>query len=104
MTRLSNRQYPLLKAFAASSAGAMSFDDAHRYDQRPFRSMLMRGWVTYDRRAHGFRITKAGREAWDEFLRTDISRKSFDRPLTKYFDAQAYGLHEVRAQARGAAA
>jgi len=95
MTRLSNRQYPMLKAFADMALGEfMSIEAAKAFDQRPFRSMLIQQWVAFTPR-HGFHITKKGREAYREFLMTDIARKNPLAPLTAYFDAAAYGLKLV---------
>ena len=93
MTRLSNRQYPMLQMFHELGAGAfMTVEEAQRYDQRPFRSMLIRQWISY-RAGRGFQITREGEAAWSEFLSTDIARKNPTRPLTSYFDPTAYGLH-----------
>jgi hypothetical protein len=65
MTRLSNRQFPMLKTFvAAGDRFFMSVDDAAKFDQRPFRSMLIREWVAY-RPGKGFHLTRAGRDAVD---------------------------------------
>jgi hypothetical protein len=92
MISLSNRGYPMLKTFADESAGyAMTIDQAQHYDQRPFRSMLMRGWIAY-KPGKGFMLTKDGRRAWEQFLSTDIGRKNWEAPLTAYFDPNAYGL------------
>jgi len=89
MTNLSNRQYPMLKAFAGGSH--MSIETAQLYDQRPFRSMLIRQWISYDPK-RGFHITDAGRQAWAEFRSTEIWRLNPSRPLTAYFDPTAYRL------------
>lgn len=95
MTRLSNRQYPMLKTFAEAEADYhMRIEAAQAFDQRPFRSMLIQGWIKY-RPGRGFHITKEGRAAWREFLLTDIIRKDPTRPLTAYFDPTAYGLKAV---------
>lgn len=95
MTRLSNRQYPMLRIFAEIGlARVMSIDDARHWDQRPFRSMLMRGWVAYRPGKSGFAITKSGVKALNEFLNTDISRQHPELPLTSYFDAAAYGFEQ----------
>lgn len=92
MTRLSNRQYPMLRIFAEGGSNYfMSVDEAHAWDQRPFRSMLIQEWISY-RPGRGFHITRAGRDAWHEFLQTDIARKNVMRPLTAYFDPTAFGL------------
>lgn len=90
-TRLSSLQYPMLKMFADSPGDYMSIEDAQRYDQRPFRSMLMRNWVRYTPR-RGFRITREGLDAWSEFRTHDIGRKNPTMPLTSYFDPDAYGI------------
>ena len=48
MTRLSNRQYPMLHTFIASGSGFyMSIHEAQKFDQRPFRSLLIREWIAY---------------------------------------------------------
>jgi len=84
MTRLSNRQYPMLKIFAEADPGfRMSLAEAHQYDQRPFRSMLMQGWINFD--GKDFFLTKMGRAAWVEFGGTHIGRKNPDAPLCQYF-------------------
>lgn len=93
MTRLSNRQFPMLQAFAASH-DYMSIREAQAFDQRPFRSMLIQKWITYVSK-RGFRITAKGEAAFEEFLSTDIARKNQNAPLTKYFDPEVYGLHVV---------
>jgi len=89
VTRLSNRQYPMLEIFSGGSY--LKIEDAQLYDQRPFRSMLIRKWISYDP-GKGFHITDAGRAAYNEFFNTDIGRKNPALPLTAYFDPTAYGL------------
>jgi hypothetical protein len=73
----------------------MNIEQAQRYDQRPFRSMLIRGWIAY-RPGRGFHITPEGRKARDEFHHTEIARKNPTLPLTAYFDPTVYGLKETR--------
>ena len=90
MTRLSNRQFPMLALFIESSF--LSIEDVQKFDQRPFRSMLIQQWVVYKPGRSGFAITPLGRKAWEEFQHTDIARKNPLAPLTRYFDATAYGL------------
>ena len=98
MTRLSNRQYPMLKMFADAGTGYhMSIKDAQQWDQRPFRSMLIQKWVVF-RPGRGFHVTREGLEAYREFLSTDIARKNASMPLTKYFDPTAYKLHKPGAK------
>jgi hypothetical protein len=89
MTRLSNLQFPMLETFVTGLY--MSIAQAQHYDQRPFRSMLIRKWIAY-RPGHGFHITPAGRKAHQEFHHTEIARKNPLLPLTSYFDYTAYGL------------
>jgi hypothetical protein len=72
----------------------LTIEDAQRFDQRPFRSMLVRNWCAY-RPGRGFHITQDGKAALHEFLSTDIIRKNPTRPLTAYFDATAYGLRKA---------
>lgn len=108
-TRLSSLQYPMLRMFATDASDEyMSIEVAQRFDQRPFRSMLYRGWIRYTPR-RGFRITKDGREAWRDFESRSIIRKNPALPLTSYFDADAYQIHAAKGShtgspARGAAA
>jgi hypothetical protein len=92
MTRLSNRQWPMLKMLYDNGTDHyMSLDEAASFDQRPFRSMLIQGWCAY-RPGRGFHITKAGKSAMFEFQTTDILRKNPNLPLTAYFDPVAYGI------------
>jgi len=92
MTRLSAMQYPMLETFA--SGIFMSIEEAQHYDQRPFRSMLIRQWIAY-KPGRGFHITATGRKAHDEFHHTGIARKNPTMPLTRYFDPTAFGLRVV---------
>lgn len=89
MTRLSNRQYPMLEALAA--VDYISYEEAQAFDQRPFRSMLIRKYMAY-KPGKGFHLTQAGRDARKEFYDTDILRRNRNLPLTAYFDPAAYGL------------
>jgi hypothetical protein len=92
MTRLSNRQYPMLLALVDNGTDHyMNIEEAQSFDQRPFRSMLIQGWAAY-RPGRGFHVTKEGIKALHEFLETDITRKDPTMPLTAYFDPTAYGL------------
>ena len=103
MTRLSNRQWPMLKALYDNIGGYMNIEEAQKFDQRPFRSMLIRGWCAF-RPGRGFHITTEGKDAMYEFQTTDILRKNPALPLTAYFDPTAYGLHvpKTKAAARSA--
>jgi hypothetical protein len=93
---LSNRGYPMLRTFIDSGPGFfMAVSEADAYDQRPFGSMLHRGWISY-RPGRGFFLTKEGRAAWENFQATDIMRKDRSRPLTHYFDPVAYGLRSPK--------
>jgi hypothetical protein len=99
MTRLSNRQYPMLQTFMEHATGGefyMSIEAAQAFDQRPFRSMLIQRWIVFVP-GRGFRITKEGRAAWREFHETSIMRLHPEMPLTAYFDADAYGLTKPKA-------
>ena len=98
MTRLSNRQYPMLQALydLEKGSGYMTIEEAQSFDQRPFRSMLIRKWAAY-RPGRGFHITRQGKDAMYEFHSTDIARKNPRLPLTAYFDAVAYGLASKKA-------
>lgn len=90
--RMSNRQYPLVQAFLGlQRTEYMSIEQAQKFDQRPFRSMLIREWIAY-RPGRGFHLTREGREAWHDFHATDISRRHPELPLTSYFDPTQYGL------------
>jgi len=85
MTTLSNRQYPLLRIFVKLGENKfMSLTEAATLDQRPFRSLLMRGWIRYEK-GYGFTITWEGREAWRVFGNTDIVRANPLAPLCAWF-------------------
>ena len=95
ITRLSTLQYNMLKLFVSQPVHyCMTIKGAQALDQRPFRSMLLRKWVTY-RPGHGFHITRAGRDAFRNFEHHSIERKNPLLPLTSYFDAAAWGLRIV---------
>jgi hypothetical protein len=75
----------MLQTFAAASIDYyMTVEEAQQFDQRPFRSMLVRDWVRY-RAGHGFYLTKEGRKAWQEFHQTDITRHNPMLPLCAYW-------------------
>jgi hypothetical protein len=100
MTRLSNRQYPMLAMFYEGGDGfTMTIGQAKQWDQRPFRSMLIQQWITYRPGTQVFHITKKGREAYREFLHTDIARKNANLPITAYFDPDAYKPRLVKGRA-----
>lgn len=101
MTRLSNRQFPMMQAFLDLRGGYMTIDEARTYDQRALRSMLIRKYVAYHA-GRGFYFTKDGKNAWEEFGDTDIRRKHPELPLTAYFDANAYGLAKPKTRTRAA--
>jgi len=95
MTRLSNRQYPMLRALVDNGMQHyMTIEQAQQFDQRPFRSMLIQGWCAY-RPGRGFHVTREGKQALEEFVGTDILRKNPSKPLTAYFDPTAYGISPV---------
>jgi hypothetical protein len=74
-----------------SSRQYMRLDEAQTFDQRPFRSMLYNKYIAYYP-GHGFKVTQAGMDAWNEFHNVDIFRKDPTLPLTAYFDPTAYNL------------
>jgi hypothetical protein len=76
----------------------MTQKEARTYDQRPFRTMLVRKYIEYHVN-RGFKITKEGRKALMEFLATDIARTDPMRPLTAYFDPDAYKLKVLKKSA-----
>jgi hypothetical protein len=80
----------------------MSVSLAQQFDQRPFRSMLIRKWIAY-RPGRGFHITREGRQAYRDFEQHDITRKNQALPLTSYFDPTQYGL-KTPAKKKAAAA
>ena len=89
---LSNRQFPMVQAFMDGGTDFyMTIEEAQRYDQRPFRSMLIRQWVQF-RPGHGFYLTRTGRDAWHDFQSTEIWRKNPTLPLTAYFDPTSYRM------------
>ena len=103
MTRLSSLQFAMLETMMTGVY--LTISEAQHYDQRPFRSMLMRRWVAY-KPGRGFHVTHEGRQAHQEFHHAEIARKNPLLPLTAYFDPTAYGLHvpeKVHVMRRGAA-
>jgi hypothetical protein len=91
-TTLSRRQYGMLEfLMQMRSREYLRIDQAQEFDQRPFRSMLIREYVAYYP-GHGFKMTQRGMDAWNEFHTTVIWRKDPTLPLTSYFDPTAYNL------------
>jgi hypothetical protein len=102
-TRLSNRQFTMLQMFYSESKDfLMKVDVARAFDQRAFRSMLIRKYVSYVPSANAFRLTAEGRAAFHTFEATDITRRNPTLPLTAYFDANILGLHRMKARRRAA--
>lgn len=96
----SKRQYAMLQTFCDMRPSEyMSINDAMHWDQRPFRSMLLRKWVVYKHNL-GFCATKAGREAMQEFLHFDNARQNPHLPLTATF----YTMFPTRKRLRAVAA
>lgn len=92
MIRISTLQYNMLKMFASEGPDFfMSIADAQKFDQRPFRSMLIQKWIAY-RPSKGFHLTREGKNAYFDFEEHNITRKNPSLPLTAYFDPTAYGL------------
>jgi len=88
----------MLRTFALENAQfRMTIREAQKYDQRPFRSMLVRQWIVYA--GGGFHITREGKEAFIEFESTEILRKNPALPLTRYFDPSAYKLRPEKKEA-----
>lgn len=86
---LSNRQLPMLEAL--KDTDYMTIDEAQHFDQRPFRSMLIRKYAAY-KPGRGFYLTPEGKKARSTFYDTDIVRKNPQLPLTAYFDPSVFGL------------
>lgn len=93
-TLVSNYQLPLLRHFI-SHVTHMTVEQAMTFDQRAFRSFLIRDWIAY-RPGYGFHLTPEGRAAWDRLQHTEIRRHDPTRPLTRYFDYVAYGFEDPR--------
>jgi hypothetical protein len=89
MIQLSALQFGMLEMFTGASY--LRIEDAQQYDQRPFRSMLIRGYIAY-RPGRGFHLTRLGRLAREDFHHGNIRRKNPTLPLTSYFDPTVYHL------------
>ena len=102
----SGRLYQMMSALYDNGVeGGMPIEDAQRFDQRPFRSALIRGWATYrSNGVRGFHITKEGKEAMEDFHTINILRADPKRPLTSYFEPTQYGLAKPRKKEKGAKA
>jgi hypothetical protein len=77
----------------------LSIEQAQHFDQRPFRSMLIRGWVAY-LPGRGFRLRKAGRRGMNFTILA--SNEESHHALGAARRAAAYGLAPARR--KGAAA
>ena len=86
MTTLSARQYPLLRLFAVKMGENkfMSLQEAATLNQTTFRSLLLRGWIRYEK-GYGFTVTHDGREAWHAFGHTSFERVTPGGPLCAWF-------------------
>jgi hypothetical protein len=94
---LSPRQYPLLKLFCKRGENVfMKIDEAATLDQRPFRSLLMRGWIKWEPN-YGFTVTGDGRDAMHAFNHTSIERANAGAPLCAYFYS-SYGYESPAAK------
>lgn len=81
---LSNRQYALLRRFAAQGVGArMSELEVGAFHQTTFGSMIRREWIFWDGR--GFRLSAVGRQAIKDFEHADIMRRVASLKLTSFF-------------------
>jgi hypothetical protein len=89
---LSNRLFPLVQYFVDQGRTYhMTIGTAQEFDQRPFRSALIRKYVAF-RAGRGFYLTQSGYDAWEKFRHTDIHRSNALAPLTRYFDPVAHGI------------
>lgn len=86
-TSLSSLGYNMLKHFATRNRDyRMPLEHACKFDQRPFGSMLVREYIVYDRKQHGFGITLKGYDAFKEFETRGILRHIVSDKLTHYFE------------------
>jgi hypothetical protein len=69
---------------------------AQEWDQRAFRSFLVRGWVDFNT-ARGFYLTQEGLNAGENFRHANIHRADPSAPLTSYFDINSWGAKSKRA-------
>jgi hypothetical protein len=102
--QLSSLQYGMLKAWTARKGDYyMKRSQATLYDQRPFRSMLIRQYVEYDPKVDGFRLTPKGRSAMIDFETRDVLRHFESSKLTSYFhlpkQTNSKAVKEVRESA-----
>lgn len=82
----------MLKMFVSRGPDRfLPIEHAQRYDQRPFRSMLVQGWVAY-RPNKGFHVTDKGLERWHQLTHVNNKRVNPYGRLTAYFDQDAYGI------------
>lgn len=91
----SGRQLALLEMLDQIGIdGHVTIEEAQTLNQSTFRSAMIRGYCIYRSTGpnRGFHVTKEGREELRAFRAADVTRKNPHGPLTKYFDAQAYGL------------
>lgn len=94
-TTVSNYQLPLLRYLVGQKF--VTIEKAMEFDQRGFRSFLIREWLAY-RPGYGFHLTPDGRKAWELLHHTEIRRGDPTKPLTRYFDYVAYGYEDPRAK------
>lgn len=88
-----DRQLPLFEKFA--SAESISEEEAQTLNQGTLRSLGVRGWIR--KAGRRFIITREGKEAWEDARVAKIYRSEAQctRPLSAYFDPDAYALKVV---------
>jgi hypothetical protein len=85
----------MLREMVSRGTTPLRAEEAVKYDQRPFGTMIHRQWIKYIPKK-GFVITHEGRAAWEDFNAGNIFRHDTNRPLSHYFDPTLYGLNDPR--------
>ena len=83
MTKLSARQYAMLKSI--NRTGEIFIDNARALNQLSFGSLILRGYVEFNRDTQNFYITHVGSSALQEFKEIEIKRIKYDGPFSHYF-------------------
>ena len=87
MTKLSARQYAMLKSIARRHS--VSLDSARELNQISFGSLIHREYVKFSRSEQQFTITDFGQAALEEFQEIEIRRQNFGGPFSHYFDVNS---------------
>lgn len=70
---------------AINRTGEIFIDNARAFNQLTFGSLILRGYIEFNRDTQNFYITHVGSSALQEFKEIEIRRIKYDGPFSHYF-------------------